>query len=143
MTEQKNFWEWYVEISEKEGNLVTPATAAKMLGTSRQYIEKLANAKRLKKHCFDNLPFIGMKDINKEIIRRQQKRLKLITNPAYIELLPEINKLEDEIAQNKEQQKDVLKRICKSYEKLKETLDTGISDTELLEIIKDIRDNKV
>jgi len=72
MTE-KSFWEWYNEKEKTTGSLVTPASATKMIGVSRQYVEKLINAGKLKKHYFEDMPFIGMNDINKVIATRNKK----------------------------------------------------------------------
>lgn len=74
MNKEKDFWTWYTETSKTAGSLVTPSSAGKMLGTSRQYIEKLVAAGRIKKYYFDDLPFIGLNDINIEIIRRKQSK---------------------------------------------------------------------
>ena len=69
-----NFWKWYNETAKEQGgSLVAPATAAKMIGTTRQYLERLIESGKIKKHYFVDMPFIGMKDINEEIIRRMSK----------------------------------------------------------------------
>ena len=80
MKNKKNFWEWYVETSKTAGSLVTPSSAARMIGTSRAYIDKLAATLKIQKyyfHCEDGtaLPFIGMNDINEVIAKRKRKML--------------------------------------------------------------------
>ena len=75
--ENKSFWEWYNETEKEAGSLITAASAAKMLGKTRQYIEKLVNNGRLKKYYYENMPYIGMNEINKEIIKKQDKIKKI------------------------------------------------------------------
>lgn len=113
MNEEKNFWEWYNETSKTAGSLVTPASAGKMLGTTRQYIEKLATAGRLKKYYFDDLPFIGLNDINAEMIRRKLKiekendARKLLKKAQKEQLLDEIKKLQDKKRLDKELSEEI------------------------------------
>lgn len=99
MSNEKNFWEWYQSTAEKEGALVTPSTAAKMLGVKRQYIEKLVFMEYLKKHYYEDLPFIGLNDINKEIIRRQRKLLINMRNPNELHEKAKIEKLKERIGE--------------------------------------------
>lgn len=95
MTE-KSFWEWYNETEKVTGSLMTPASAAKMLGTTRQYIEKLVNAGRLTKYYYEDLPFIGMNEITKEIARRKERAQKE-SNPETLLQRAKIEQLESEI----------------------------------------------
>lgn len=47
MKNEKTFWEWYVETSKTAGSLVTPSSAARMVGTSRAYMDKLASTGKI------------------------------------------------------------------------------------------------
>lgn len=70
-----DFWKWYTETAKEQGgSLLAPATAARMIGTTRQYLERLVESGKIKKHYYQDMPFIGMKDINEEIIRRMAKQ---------------------------------------------------------------------
>lgn len=90
MNEAQIFLEWFTEKEKTVGSLVTPATAAKMIGITPQYLDKIVNAGRLTKHYSpeDNIPFIGMNEIKKEIARREEKR-KLKEGKTKTELLEE------------------------------------------------------
>ena len=84
-------------LPEKEkmvGSLVTPATAAKMIGITPQYLDKIVNAGRLTKHYSpeDNIPFIGMNEIKQEIARREERR-KLKEGKSKAEILEEEKKM--------------------------------------------------
>lgn len=80
-TQPINFWQWYTETAEKNGSLVSASMAARMLGTSRQYVDKLVYSGKMKRHVYDKkLTFIGMNDINKEIIKRQEKMINTTKN---------------------------------------------------------------
>lgn len=85
MKKMNNFLEWFQETTEKAGHLLIPATAAKLLGTTRQYLNRLEEAGRIKKHYYEKQPYIGMNDINKEILRRQNKQ-KHITSYKRFEM---------------------------------------------------------
>ena len=90
MKNKKNFWEWYVETSKTAGSLVTPSSAARMIGTSRAYMDKLASTGKIQKyyfHCEDGttLPFIGMNDIN-EIIAKRKRKIEQENDPRILEL---------------------------------------------------------
>lgn len=74
MMEKEDFKNWFERISAKEGTLVVPATAAKLLKTTQPYIHRLEEQGKIKKHYYDNQPYIGMNDINKELIKRQEKQ---------------------------------------------------------------------
>lgn len=74
MTETEDFKSWFERVSEKEGTLVVPATAAKLLKTTQPYIHRLEEQGKIKKHYYDNQPYIGMNDINKELLKRQEKQ---------------------------------------------------------------------
>lgn len=102
MTE-KEFWQWFNEKSKEHGTLVTPATAAKMIGVRRQYIEKIVAAGRLTKHYYGELVFIGMNEINAEISRRAKKIEEKNQNPAIAKekakqerIIEQINKIRAE-----------------------------------------------
>lgn len=91
MKNEKTFWEWYVETSKTAGSLVTPSSAARMVGTSRAYMDKLASTGKIQKyyfHCEDGtaLPFIGMNDIN-EIIAKRKRKIEQENDPRILELL--------------------------------------------------------
>ena len=91
MKNKKNFWEWYVETSKTAGSLVTPSSAARMIGTSRAYMDKLASTGKIQKyyfHCEDGitLPFIGMNDIN-EIIAKRKRKIEQENDPRILELM--------------------------------------------------------
>ena len=90
MNEAQIFLEWFTEKEKAVGSLVTPATAAKMIGITPQYLDKIVNAGRLTKHYSpeDNIPFIGMNEIKQEIARREEKR-KLKEGKSKAELLEE------------------------------------------------------
>lgn len=75
--EEKDFQLWYQETSEKAGVLVDTATAARLLQTTQQYLHRLVSEGKIKKYYYENKPFIGMNDINKEIIKRQKKKEQL------------------------------------------------------------------
>ena len=101
MKNKKNFWEWYVETSKTAGSLVTPSSAARMIGTSRAYMDKLASTGKIQKyyfHCEDGitLPFIGMNDIN-EIIAKRRKKIEQENDPRILELKAKREKMLDEI----------------------------------------------
>jgi ApbE superfamily uncharacterized protein (UPF0280 family) len=92
-----DFWKWYNETAKEQGgSLIPPATAARMIGTTRQYLERLVESGKIKKHYYQDMPFIGMKDINEEIIRRMAKQYE----NCYITPMTE-----EEIALEKELQK--------------------------------------
>ena len=90
MNEAQIFLEWFTEKEKAVGSLVTPATAAKMIGITPQYLDKIVNAGRLTKHYSpgDNIPFIGMNEIKQEITRREEKQ-KLKESKSKAELLEE------------------------------------------------------
>ena len=74
--EKMSFHEWYIETAQKAGCLVTPANATKMIGCSRQYIEKITKQGRLTKYYYEELPFIGMNEINQLIAKRHAKKAR-------------------------------------------------------------------
>ena len=83
MTQKEDFRSWFERISKTEGHLVTPIMAAQMLEVHKQYIDKLNTLGRIKKHYYDNQPYIGMNDINKELIRRWIKSSnRMVFRPA-------------------------------------------------------------
>ncbi len=98
----KNFIDWYKKTEEETGSLVTPASAAKMIGISRQYLEKIILAGRIKKYYYKDIPFIGMNDINKEYERRKEKIQKeneketILFKSREEELLAQIEQLKRE-----------------------------------------------
>lgn len=101
MKNKKDFWQWYVETSKTAGALVTPSSASRMIGTSRAYIDKLANSDKIKKFYFicedgTELPFIGMNDIN-EIIAKRRKKIEQENDPRILELKAKREKMLDEI----------------------------------------------
>ena len=101
MNEAQIFLEWFTEKEKTVGSLVTPATAAKMIGITPQYLDKIVNAGRLTKHYSpeDNIPFIGMNEIRQEIARREEKR-KLKEGKSKTELLEdELQKLQKKCVQ--------------------------------------------
>lgn len=74
MTEKEDFLSWYKKTAEKEGHLITPIMAAQLLEVHKQYIDKLNNLGRVKKHYYGSQPYIGMNDINNELYRREGKK---------------------------------------------------------------------
>ncbi len=108
MTE-KSFWEWYNETEKVTGSLMTPASAAKMLGTTRQYIEKLVNAGRLTKYYYEDLPFIGMNEITKEIARRKERAQKE-SNPETLLQRARIEQLEAEIDKVRQEYENMMNK---------------------------------
>ena len=95
METQNDFLEWYITKEKEIGSLVTPATAAKMIGVTQQYLDKIVIAGRLTKYYSpDNVPFLGMNEIKQEIARREEKR-KQKEGKSKTELLEdEIQKLQ-------------------------------------------------
>lgn len=71
-----SFYQWFTETEKTAGSLVIPSHAAKMLGVSRQYMEKIVISGRIKKHYFEDVSFVGMHDINKEMARRFENSRK-------------------------------------------------------------------
>ncbi len=71
-----DFLHWFNEKTKLYGVLVTPSTAAKLLGVRRQYIEKIVSAGRLTKLRYGQLVFLGMNEINAEKIRRDDLSLR-------------------------------------------------------------------
>lgn len=96
MTE-KEFWQWFNEKTKEHGTLVTPATAAKMIGVKRQYIERIVAAGRLTKHYYGELVFIGMNEINAEISRRAKKIEERNKDPKIAEEKAKQEKIIEEI----------------------------------------------
>lgn len=102
--ENKTFYDWFNKTEETAGSLVTPASAAKMIGITRQYLERLAKAGEIKKYYYDELPFIGMRDIEKIIAKRkkrieQENRKDILLQKAYEEELKrKINRIRQQKA---------------------------------------------
>lgn len=74
---EKDFWEWYNEKNKQEGGLVSKTNAARMIGTTKQYVDRLVKNKKLKSHTYDGLEFIGFNEISKEIIRRERRQERI------------------------------------------------------------------
>lgn len=133
MDNEISFQEWYNKTSEQEGALVTPATASKLLETTPQYLQRLEKQGRIKKHYFDNQPYIGMNDINKEIIKRQSR--KKLQKEREEKELQKINKQINETGANKFS--IIFKSIftaVKSGKKIRKTMKEKLNK-ELQEII--------
>lgn len=77
--EDFSFWKWYTETAEKAGALISYTIAGLMLGTTRQYIQNLVYREKLPTYEYDGMKFIGMNDLQKVIIKRQETILK---NPS-------------------------------------------------------------
>lgn len=107
--EDKTFYEWFNKTEETAGSLVTPASAAKMIGITRQYLERLTKAGEIKKYYYDELPFIGMKDIEKIIAKRKKRiekenRKDILLQKAYEEELKrKINKIRQQKAKEEDE----------------------------------------
>ncbi|MBN2640327.1 MAG: hypothetical protein JXR78_01600 [Victivallales bacterium] len=71
---KENFREWYRKKVKENGNLVTPATAARLLEISTQHLNRIIELGRIKRYYFNNIPYIGMNDINREIVYRYEKK---------------------------------------------------------------------
>ena len=110
-----NFWKWYNETSKEQGgSLVAPATAARMIGTTRQYLERLIETGKIKKHYFQDMPFIGMKDINEEIIRRMSKEYE---NCVITKMSDEEIAIAEEIQRRKEEEENEEIAIAKEIQR--------------------------
>jgi len=110
-----NFWKWYNETAKEQGgSLVAPATAARMIGTTRQYLERLIESGKIKKHYFEDMPFIRMKDINEEIIRRMSKEYE---NCVITKMSDEEIAIAEEIQRRKKEEENEEIAIAKEIQR--------------------------
>ena len=79
-----SFLQWYDEIAKEKGPLISASMAARMLETSRQYIDKLVDTAKINRYEYMGMKFISLNEIKNEIIRRQNKIIKEYTkNPKW------------------------------------------------------------
>jgi len=70
-----DFFLWYTETADENRGLVSPATAAKLIGISTQHLNRIIESGRIQKIYFQKTPFIGMKEVHEEIERREAKQI--------------------------------------------------------------------
>ncbi len=71
-----SFLQWYDEIAKEKGPLISASMAARMLETSRQYIDKLVDTAKINRYEYNGMKFISLNEIKNEIIKRQNKKIK-------------------------------------------------------------------
>ena len=71
-----SFLQWYDEIAKEKGPLISASMAARMLETSRQYIDKLVDTAKINRYEYNGMKFISLNEIKNEIIKRQNKIIK-------------------------------------------------------------------
>lgn len=71
-----SFIQWYDEIAKEKGPLISASMAARMLETSRQYIDKLVDTEKINRYEYNGMKFISLNEIKNEIIKRQNKKIK-------------------------------------------------------------------
>lgn len=67
------FFIWYSEKAEEFRGLVSPATAAKLIGISTQHLNRIIESGRIEKLYFEKTPFIGLSAVHEEIEHREAK----------------------------------------------------------------------
>lgn len=70
-----DFLKWYTQKARENDGLISPASAAKMIGISTQHLNRIVEMGRITKHYFEKTPFIGLTEIYEEIQRRQAKEI--------------------------------------------------------------------
>ena len=71
-----SFLQWNDEIAKEKGPLISASMAARMLETSRQYIDKLVDTAKINRYEYNGMKFISLNEIKNEIIKRQNKKIK-------------------------------------------------------------------
>lgn len=71
----KSFFDWYTENEREAGALISMTVAGKMLGTTRQYIQNLVTSDKIKIYTYENIKFVGLRDIEK-ILKKRIERIK-------------------------------------------------------------------
>ena len=71
--ENESFADWYFRTTETAGVLMLFKTASMYMEITPQYLNRLVKNRKLKRYCYEKKSFVGMNDINKEIIRRLMK----------------------------------------------------------------------
>lgn len=119
-----SFLQWYDEIAKEKGPLISASMAARMLETSRQYIDKLVDTAKINRYEYNGMKFISLNEIKNEIIKRQNKKIKKYEQDPRWKRVTYI-----QAKQEKEEDIKEAIKICEEAYKIGKELETSKGET--------------